>query len=177
VDLDHPVQSRHGLVERLQRGVVHGAAVHVRVDLYAERAEPVAGVPGLGDGRLGVVHRQAGHEAGEAVRVAVNQLGEGLVADPGQLPGGLRRPQVLDRRRADVDHLAVIAELVHLPESDVHVDQRRDLRHAAADVRRGRRGLQGEEALVVGPRHGVTERVDLLHHGSQSERVCAGLCD
>jgi len=91
VDLDEPVQFGHLPVERLEALLVHRVPVHVRVNLYAQRAELLARIVHFGHGGLDVVHRHARHEAREAVRVSGNQLREGLVADPGELGGDLRR--------------------------------------------------------------------------------------
>ena len=161
VDLEQAAGRGHRGVERVEPRVVHGLAADVRVDLRAERAELAPRVLVLGHRGLGIVHRHAGAEPGEAVRVGPDELGHGLVADPGHLLGDLRGAEVLHRRRADVDDLAVVAELVHLREADIHVDQARDVRHPLAQVR-GVHGLgEREEAVVVGARHDVTEGVYL----------------
>jgi len=62
------------------------------------RAELTDGPIDLGEGGLGVVHRERGHEAGEPVRVAGDDLGHAVIGQPGQLGRDVGAAQHLDRR-------------------------------------------------------------------------------
>ena len=97
VNLHQAARPGRGLIERVEPVGVHGVAAGVRVDLRADRAQLAGRVVQLGHGRVGVVHRHAGAKPGEPVRVGPDQLGQGLVADPGHLPGDPGRAEVLHR--------------------------------------------------------------------------------
>src|ERR1043166_10328768 len=79
------------------------------------------------------------------------QLGHGVVGDTRQLEADLALGDVLDRRIGQRDHLAIVAEGVHLAEALVEVEQFGHHAQALAEILELRRDLGhlGKETLRI----------------------------
>ena len=67
------------------------------------------------------------------------QLRHGVVADPRQIEADVAGGEVLDRRIGQRDDLAVVAELVHLAEALVEIEQLFDAAQPRPDIAELRR--------------------------------------
>jgi hypothetical protein len=164
---DRPVELRHAREHRLEARVVGRAAVHVRVDLNAERAQLADRPVDLGQRGIDVVDRHAGHEAEEGVGPIAHQLGQRVVGQPGQLDGLGGPTERFDRWCRETDDLRVVLERLDHAQALINVVERADRRRPLEQVGRPLRG-DLLEAVVVGPREDVAEGVD-LHSASASE--------
>src|SRR3989442_682871 len=117
VEPDRQPARRHTVEERRPLGLVERPPVDVGEDLDAGGAEPVDGAVDLSQGGVGVVHRQGGDEAGEAVGMLRDQLGHAVVREARQRRGRVRAGERLDRRRREREDLDVTLVPVHDPEA------------------------------------------------------------
>ena len=63
------------------------AAVHIREDLHAERAHLLDGALDLPQRSFWVIHWQRSSEAHEPIRIAVDEVGHGIIGDARQIDG------------------------------------------------------------------------------------------
>ena len=106
------------------------------------------------------VSDKRGDKAGEAVRVLLAKLRHRVIGDARQREPGPGGGEILDRRIGQRDHLAVIAELVHLAKPRLEIV---DLGHAAqprGDIAELRRRLVHflEEAVRIDMAVKIDER-------------------
>ena len=159
IELGHQREQR----QRIRRS--ERRAQDIGEDLHADRAELAHRAFGLVEQPLRIVHRQRSDESREAARVLRDQLGHAVVGEPRQLGGKRRRPEDFDRRRAQADHLRIVAEQVHDAKARVEIDDRRDRTHALVHVPAVGRDL--EHPVVEARRKDVIEDVEL--HGAGRE--------
>ena len=172
---DRPVELRHGLEDRLERRIVERLAGDVGEDLDAAGVQLGDGAPSLLDRSLHVGHRHRRDEGRKALGMLRAQFGHRIVADAREAQADVAGREILDRRIGQRDDLAVVAELVHLAEALVEIEQ---LLHAAQprpDVAEPRRdAIHLLEELV---REDVAVDVDDrvaghdAHLGSQRSRL------
>src|SRR5262249_5480730 len=82
---------------------------------------------------------ERGAEGGEARGMARGELGHGVVGDAREVEPDLAGGKVLDRRIWQRDDLAVVAEVVHLAEALVEIEQLFDAPQPRGDVAEPRR--------------------------------------
>src|SRR5262249_17315059 len=120
---DRQIELRHGRENRLEGFFVERPAGHAGEDLDAAGAELVDRAPCLLYRAVHVRHRERGDEGREARGMARGELRLGVVADAREVQPDLAGGKVLDRRIRQRDDLAVVAELVHLAEALVKIEQ------------------------------------------------------
>ena len=86
------------------------------------------------------------------------QLGHGIIADPRQFEADIAGRKVLDRRVRQRDDLAIIAELVHLAEALIEVEQLFDAAQPRRDISQARRNATHLLGKLL--RHDVAVDVD-----------------
>ena len=159
---------------RLEHGkelrLVKGLAVDVGVDLQPVGAVPESALRLLRG--IGRVHRQGGEIADEIVGVAVDELRQAVIAEPGELFRNGRLAERLQRRHAEGDHLDVVLVPEEVDDATplVEVVDGRHAAHAHADV--PRRAVRREHAIPDRLREEVVEGVDVTH-GQVSSLVAA----
>src|SRR5262245_46624783 len=136
---DRQVELRHGCEDRLEGFFVERPAGHAGEDLDAAGAELVDRAPRLLYRAVRVRHRERGDEGREAVGMARGELRHGVVADAREVEPDLAVGKVFDRRIRQRDDLAVIAELIHLAEALVEIEQLFDAAQPRGDVTEPRR--------------------------------------
>jgi hypothetical protein len=115
-------------------------ALHVAEDLDAAGAERSDGAVGLADRGVNVVHRHRRDERREPVGMSAADRGKAVIGDARQFRRLRRRPERLDRRIAQRQHMLEIVEFVHQPQPRIDIPERRQLgkrgqRHVAGDQR------------------------------------------
>ncbi len=161
VQPDRQIVSHHGLEQRQELGRDDRLAENVGVDLDALRAELGHGTLRFDQRGVGRVHRQRGRERDEVLGVLLDQLGHAVVGDPREFDGLLGCGVELDRRRGQREHLLVLGELLHHPETDVEVVQHRHAAGPLADVLET--ASDAFDAFGVARRGNVGKDVDLAH--------------
>src|SRR6516164_3154351 len=139
VQPDRQIELRHGRENRLENFFVERPARHAGEDLDAAGAELADRAPRLRDRAVHVRHRERGDEGRQALGMARGELGHGVVADAREVEPDLAGGEILDRRIRQRDDLAVIAELVHLAEALVEIEQLFDAAQPRGDVAEPRR--------------------------------------
>src|SRR5262245_7447766 len=136
---DRQIELRHRRENRLEGFFIKRPAGHAGEDLDAASAELVDRAPRLLYRAVHVRHRERGDEGREARGMARGELGHGVVADAREVQPDLAVGKVLDRRIRQRDDLAVVAELVHLAEALVEIEQLFDSPQPRRDVAEPRR--------------------------------------
>src|SRR6266446_5039182 len=109
---------------------------------------------------IDIVHRHRGDEAGKALGMLAAKLREAVVGDARERGRPVRRPEHLDRRIGEREHLLQAVELVHHAQPRVYVPQRGQLgKRGQRDVARH----ELREALEDRLGHEVIEDVEV--HG------------
>src|SRR5262245_48480675 len=139
VQPDRQIELRHGRENRLEGFFVERPAGHAGEDLDAAGTEVVHRAARLCDRAVNVRHRERRDEGREAVGMARGELGHGVVADAREVEPDLAVSKVLYRRVRQRDDLPVIAELVHLAEALVEIEQLFDAPQPRGDVAEPRR--------------------------------------
>jgi hypothetical protein len=119
--------------ERLEFRPVERLAVHVGIDLHAERAVLERA---LRLAHAGVGHGERGlrHPAGIARRVLGADLGEAVIDQLEQVLELVGLGEMLERRHRIGEDLRVVRKAVDHLVADVEVEDRRHAAHALADV-------------------------------------------
>ncbi len=153
---DRQIELRHGRENRLEGGFVERPAGDVGEDLDAAGAELLHRAPRLRDRALHVGHRHRGDEGRESARDGA-RTSSAMASLPmrARFRPDLAGGKVLDRRVRQRDDLAVIAELVHLAEALVEIEQlfhapqpRRDVAQPRRDAIHLLEELVGEDVAV-----------------------------
>src|SRR6516165_6629492 len=139
VQPDRQIELRHGRENRLESFFVERPARDAGEDLDAAGAEVLHRAPRLLYRAVHVRHRECGNEGREAVGMARGELGHGVVADAREVEPDLAVGKVLDRRVRQRDDLPVVAELIHLAEALVEIEQLFDAAQPRGDVAEPRR--------------------------------------
>ena len=155
---DRQIELRHQFEERQRFRRRQRRSKHVGEYLHADRAQLPDRVLRFLEQAIRIVHRQRRDECREAVRVPRHELGHALVGEPRQIGGHRRRSELLERRRAQADHLRIVAEHVHDAEAFCEIDDAWDRPHAFVHVLAVGRDL--EHPLVVALRKDVVEDVE-----------------
>lgn len=124
----------HLVEHRPELRAVERLLVDVRVDLSAFGAQRGSGSIQFLDGLVRVVHRQAGAERDEALRMLVHELRQAIVDDSRHQRRLVRTRERLHGRLRKRQHLTEFAELVHGPKPGVQVHDRREVLDALAHV-------------------------------------------
>ena len=132
VQPDRQVVRRHGREERRELGQVERPAGDVREDLHAARAEVPDGAVRLGNRGLGVASAPPPRSRGTAPGACAHSSAMASLATRASAVGRARRSP--HRRVGKRDDLAVVAELVHLAEAGIEIEQFRDAAQPLADV-------------------------------------------
>ncbi len=98
-----------------------------------------------------------------------DQIGEAVVADPGELDGVGRCGKRFERRRRHRQDLLVVAEIVHDPEARVEIVQALDVPDPLAHVLVRRRELHQRPEISF--RKEVVEHVDFSHASGSSRPI------
>ena len=162
---DRKVELRHGGEDRLEGRIVERPACHAGENLHTAGAEFLHRAPRLFDRTLNVRHRQRGDERRKALGMTRTQFGHGVIADPRQVQADIAGRKVFDRRVRQRDDFAIIAELVHLAEALIEIEQLFDAPQPRRDIAQPRRNA----AHLLGEllRHDVAIDVDdrVIGHG------------
>ena len=131
---DRQIVAGHRLEEGQELRSDDRLAAHVAIQLDAASAQVAEGAIGFMHGGIGIVERQRGDEAREALWIAQDQFGHAVVGTARQIDGIGRTRVGFDRRGRDREDLLIALEQVHDPKAHVEIDQHRHPTHPLALV-------------------------------------------